>query len=159
MSAIVDGMTYFPDLSEYVYSVGSGRPGGRNVGWLNPTKRFSTGTPDPKDLDSLWSYYSVSVTPTRGVHKCQFCSPPATVIEERSGLRLLLGTAEIRVFAKDGTMYAAPTLIYHYVSAHDYMPPLQFITAVRQGPKPPDPEYFYLLERARVQWSGPPPSQ
>ncbi|MCX7805518.1 MAG: hypothetical protein N3A38_10060 [Planctomycetota bacterium] len=37
---------------------------------------------------------------------------------------------EIRVLGRDGKIYAAPTLIYHYVVAHKYRPPQEFIDAV-----------------------------
>lgn len=43
-----------------------------------------------------------------------------------------LGSAEIRVKAKDGRIYAAPNLIYHYVAEHDYDPPKEFIEALLQ---------------------------
>lgn len=43
-----------------------------------------------------------------------------------------LGQAEIRVAGGD-LIYAAPTLIYHYVEAHDYRPPVEFIERVLAG--------------------------
>src|SRR5439155_5623857 len=61
---------------------------------------------------------------------------------------LMLGGAEIRVFGERGRIYAAPNLIYHYVVAHHYKPPDEFLQALRQGRCPPEPEYLDLLERA-----------
>jgi hypothetical protein len=58
----------------------------------------------------------------------------------------MLGAAEIRVFAKDGVAYAAPTLVYHYVSVHHYKPPDEFVRALREGPLPSSPEYFERLK-------------
>lgn len=37
---------------------------------------------------------------------------------------------EIRVLAKTGQWYAAPTLVHHYVTWHNYLPPQEFIDAV-----------------------------
>ena len=37
---------------------------------------------------------------------------------------------EIRVRGDERTVYAAPTLIVHYVEAHRYRPPEEFIAAV-----------------------------
>jgi len=39
----------------------------------------------------------------------------------------------------------APTLIYHYVTAHNYRPPEAFIQAVLKGPAPGSPEHRALL--------------
>ena len=48
------------------------------------------------------------------------------------------GNGEIRV--SDGNvMYAAPTLIYHYVVAHAYLPPEAFIAAVLAWKDPSGP--------------------
>ncbi len=40
---------------------------------------------------------------------------------------LLLGHAEVRIPVRPGTMYAAPTLIWHYITTHRYRPPDDFI--------------------------------
>jgi hypothetical protein len=42
-----------------------------------------------------------------------------------------LGNGEIIVKGEDGRRYAAPTLILHYIEAHHYLPPEEFIQAVR----------------------------
>jgi hypothetical protein len=35
------------------------------------------------------------------------------------------------VLSPKGIWYAAPTLLHHYVSAHEYRPPADFVDAVR----------------------------
>lgn len=45
----------------------------------------------------------------------------------------ILGSAEIRVGLPGGRWYAAPNLVYHYVTAHNYRPPDEFIEAVLHG--------------------------
>ncbi|MBP7997623.1 MAG: hypothetical protein KA314_01705 [Chloroflexi bacterium] len=55
-----------------------------------------------------------------------------------------LGLSEIRVLGDDD-IFAAPTLIYHYVTAHNYRPPDEFIQAVLKGPAPGSPEHRALL--------------
>jgi hypothetical protein len=57
-----------------------------------------------------------------------------------------MGSAEIRVFARDGTAYAAPTLIYHYMKFHDHRPPDEFIRALTEGPAPWSVEYLDRLK-------------
>jgi hypothetical protein len=51
-----------------------------------------------------------------------------------------------------GHIYAAPTLIYHYVEAHHYKPPDEFLQALREGPRPPSQEYFAELAKLGVEW-------
>ena len=65
----------------------------------------------------------------------------------RDGGTLSLGTSEIRVFGQDGTIYAAPDLIYHYVIDHQYRPPDVFIDTLLQGPQPGTDVYQALLTR------------
>jgi len=41
-----------------------------------------------------------------------------------------LGDAEIRVLGRNDRVFAAPNLIYHYVTAHGYRPPDEFLGAL-----------------------------
>jgi hypothetical protein len=110
--------------------------------------------PNEETLDLLWLYCSISVVQTRGGHDCEFCHVSAVPrYFERNGQRLFLGTSEIRIFSQTGTIYAAPTLIYHYVAAHHYKPPDEFLEALRKGPRPPSKEYFDTLARLNLEWS------
>jgi hypothetical protein len=47
-----------------------------------------------------------------------------------SGGTVWLGHAEIRVPWRPAAMFAAPTLVWHYVTAHSYQPPESFVDAV-----------------------------
>ncbi len=145
-------MAYFEDLSDYGYDSSSVRPRTKAVGWLERGHEFPTATPDEGLLDLLWSYCSIGVAPMRGAHACEFCSRLGVFPAERGGKRLLLGTVEIRVFSQDGTIYAAPTLIYHYVAIHNYKPPDEFLNALREGPRPGSQEYFDALGAAKLEW-------
>src|SRR5260370_18043051 len=145
-------MAYFKDLCDYAYPPGFIRPG-TNVGWLARGHTFPTMTPDEDILDLLWSYCSISVVQTRGGHDCEFCPVGSARYFERNGQRLLLGTAEMRVFSRDGRIYAAPTLIYHYVVVHHYKPPDEFLQALRKGPQPPSKEYFDALAKLNLEWN------
>ena len=74
-----------------------------------------------------------------------------SVEAERGGEQLMLGTAEIRAYGANGVLYAAPTLIYHYVAKHHYQPPDEFIQAVMTGPRPPGDDYRALLRRFEIR--------
>jgi hypothetical protein len=144
-------MAYFEDLSEYMYQNSARRPGTKNVGWLGLDHPFDRGVANEDDLGRVWNYCKISVAQMRGLHDCEFCSEDCNYTD-RHGETLLLGTSEIRVFGSDGTIYAAPTLIYHYMSVHLYKPPEEFIRALRDGPAPPSHEYFDHLSQAGLEW-------
>lgn len=114
---------------------------------------LSVSPPNAALLDRLWRYCQISVAQTRGVHPCPFCDNPHGIEVERDGRILLLGTAEIRVFGEKSTIYAAPTLIYHYVAGHHYAPPETFVRAVLEGPSPGSPEYLARLENLGLDWN------
>jgi hypothetical protein len=147
-------MAYMEDLSNYVYA-GSvfGRPGTKAIGWLALGHEFPKMTPEDETLDLLWQYCSISVAEMRGGHDCEFCPSGSARRAVRDGEERLLCVAEIRVFSRDGQIYAAPTLIYHYVAVHRYKPPDEFLEAMRAGPRPPSQEYFDVLARLNLEWS------
>jgi hypothetical protein len=147
-------VTYFEDLSDYVYHPAGCRPGTRTVGWLEPGHEFDKMLPTNELLDAIWEHCKVSVVQMRGIHECQFCVPTKTVLASRKdGLRRLLGTSEIRVFSADGDIYAAPSLVYHYVHTHHYKPPDEFIRALCEGPRPPSQGWLGQITRLGLQWN------
>jgi hypothetical protein len=153
---------HFKDLSAYAYRKDPLSFGTLNVGWLAKRHRFSYGAPTQEFLDKLWKHCKISVNLSRGIHPCDFCAGSNCYCGERNGERLVLGAAEIRVFYPWSVpgfivggiqIYAAPTLIYHYIEAHHYKPPDEFVDAVLNGLAPSSPEYFDRLNRLGVQWS------
>jgi len=153
-------MTYFEDLSEYSYFARYHRRGTKNVGWLGQGYAFPKDVPSEEMLDLLWSFCSISVVQTRGIHQCELCESPRTVYAIRNGTRFKLGSAEIRVFGRLGDIYAAPNLIYHYVRSHQYQLPNEFLSALNESPRPPSSEYFDRLRELDLEWNktfGPAP--
>lgn len=65
-------------------------------------------------------------------------------------IKLALGADEIRVIGERGQVYAAPNMLYHYVTVHGYKPPDEFIQALKHSPCPPGPEYIASL--AAIGW-------
>lgn len=66
---------------------------------------------------------------------CPFCKKTITV--EPIGLEHYLGGSEkvlgrnqICLPSEAGLFFAAPTLIYHYITEHQYLPPQEFLTAL-----------------------------
>ncbi len=153
-------MAYFADLTEYTYRADEAQPSALNVGWLEQPSAFPVGPPSEETLEVLWACCGVATNPMRGLHDCAFCGPEHRChIAARSGERIWLGSAEIRVFSADGQVYAAPNLIYHSVRRHHYSPPDAFLRALHTGPRPPNPEYFERLQARGLEWrniSAPP---
>lgn len=123
-----------------------------NVGWLDPKHEFRTGQPSEELLAILWNYCKVCVAEARGIHHCEFCPGRYIYYADRDGEFLSLGASEIRVFGRDSAIYAAPSLIYHYVSHHHYEPPAEFVEALLEGPAAPDQAYFERLKELHLQW-------
>jgi len=127
-------VTFFADLTPYRYLEDESIRDGSdylvftpryellNVGWLDPGHPYEEG-PVPDDFPAalLAVVDGEPVNLTRGYHYCEICGPSADV----------RGNGEIRVPARPGVMFAAPVLIGHYVTAHSYRPPDEFIAAVR----------------------------
>jgi len=149
-------MAYFPDLSEYTYMQCRIRPGLVNVGWLDRAHVFTTGALNEPVLERLWQFCRASVVHTRGSHGCEFCQPPhrGLLSVTRGAETLKLSSAEIRVFRADGRVYAAPDLIYHYVTQHGYCPPPEFVSAMLECPLPETEDYLQLWRTFLVGTDG-----
>lgn len=147
-------MTYYPDFSRYEYYGVFDRPRTLNVGWLAREEPFDVAAASDELLDAVWRYCKVSVAQSRGIHDCELCPGEYVTHAEYKGERLLLGTSELRVFDDNGDIYAAPTLIFHYVQRHHYRPPPAFVAALLRGPGPPEPAYFVRLQQLALEWDA-----
>lgn len=145
-------MTFFPDLTPYSYKRSGIRDHTVNVGWLEAGQPYPKGEVSPEFIESIWRYCCAPVVRTRGFHECDLCATrqKGQLQATREGNTLKLGTAEIRVFGPDGTIYAAPDLIYHYILDHKYHPPEAFIEAVLSSPLPGTDEYARQLSQLEL---------
>ena len=123
---------YYPDLTLYCYFEDGRDPNTLNIGWLDAQHPFPKKKAMEELLDALFERCLDSDVQTRGFHQCEFCDSPkfGSMNVSRGGREAWLGSAEITVNGKDGKVYAAPNLIYHYVAAHDYDPPEEFKAAL-----------------------------
>ena len=116
-------MAFFADLSAFEYAPQPELRGALNVGWLARGERFATGRTTAAFREKLRALCASPAIRHRGFHTCEFglCR-----FVERWAAR---GNGVIVVEGR-GKRYAAPTLIYHYVTRHRYLPPPEFIDAV-----------------------------
>lgn len=109
------------------------------VGWLDGDRFEPRGIIEPSRARRLLidrlvfaaGHLQSSQMAWMGIHQCAFCEGPAGPL--RADGRYLWGNGEFRVRGADGTVYVAPTLIAHYIEAHDYLPPQEYIDAVFGG--------------------------
>jgi hypothetical protein len=124
-------MAYFPDLTPYTYSE-SAEPM-VNVGWLDREHTFEAGDTDKRLLSALLDLCSRPVNVMRGSHDCDLCGEESPIRATGPSGPVFLGNGEIHVRLPSGPIYAAPTLIAHYVAAHGYQPPVDFVHAAIQN--------------------------
>lgn len=128
-------MTWFPDLGTNTM-VASGAQI-RAVGWLSDKRPFRTGAPGAdviarlKEVVSLHRATHSSILWQEmywmGGHRCELCNTGFSV-------------ACIAIPA-DRALFVAPDMVVHYIEAHDYSPPAEFIEALMSAPLPGTTEY------------------
>lgn len=113
------------------------------VGWLQPGRPFDVGETPPDFLPALLPFClpPETVCPWAQPPTCPLCRQRIALPGEQRGATSL---TEIRVIGET-EIYAAPALIYHYVQAHHYRPPDEFVAAVLQGPPPGSAEHRALI--------------
>ena len=116
---------WFEDLTPYTYGQArSTSPTTLNVGWLEHGHEFPAGEVPAAFVARLAQLVEHAPThATRGMHYCDLC--PRSDDDEHP-----CGHAEIRTVGADGTRFAAPSLVHHYVAVHRYQPHAVFIAAV-----------------------------
>jgi len=153
-------MAEYPDLSYYRYTDAQWAFVERfpyvllNVGWLGRRRGFQKGRMPDKDrvLYGVMRHCKYPVNLMCGFHICELCKFPAHRMLEVTWHRqsFHVGNGEIFVRGVNNLVYVAPTMIYHYMEAHNYLPPPEFIEAVRDEPFD---HFHHLYERARrIPW-------
>lgn len=126
---------FFDDLSDYSYFLKKPVGNVKNVGWLDASHVFPVGQSSANFLSKLEriiasrDVVNVHVNQIRGVHLCALSSSCQSVVIR--GGKVGLGSSEIWIPSTDGkNFFAAPSLVFHYIRDHNYLPPQEFIDAV-----------------------------
>ncbi len=126
-------MSYYPDLSRFSYIEDRG-PHILNVGWLEADHDYPTGALPTHVIGALEQLLLHGWQPATaaGWHDCSLCGhgpsdPP--IMRELDGKLRLLGVPNLFVPFDDG-MFVAPGLVIHYIEAHQYRPPAEFVAAL-----------------------------
>lgn len=109
--------------------------GVRCVGWLDSEHPYESGHSPvgiAEKLEEIIQHrsdvFDVHVNVVRGIHPCNFCGKDVKLFASRR--ETLLGMSEIWVPDNSGWL-ASPSLIVHYITDHGYLPPSNFVQAVR----------------------------
>lgn len=126
-------MTYRAELSNDAYIMCGDYA--RSVGWISSAHPFATGNVTP---DAVWRLKEFA----QGDLDCEdaFGWPLAMSWSETCELCL---REEGRIFAvpAGALLYVAPSIIVHYVEAHRYLPPTEFIAALFASSLPGTEDY------------------
>ena len=120
-----------------------------NIGWkenITLKEKETNNTIDDKFIDNLELFCKFPINISKdGKYK----------IIEKNGEKYAKGFGEIRVLnEKNNIRYAAPNTILDDIIEGIYIPPQEFIKAVKNGPKPDEIEYkqFILKYTAKNYW-------
>jgi hypothetical protein len=130
-------MAYFSDLSPYRYE--GAQEGVLHVGWLDGVHPFSKGEVARHLIQKMIELAKNPTELYRGLHLCEVCKRPSELqpfskeLAAREAwwrwMKPRSSNGEIRVTG-NGVIYAAPVLITHYIEAHGYLPPTEFLNAI-----------------------------
>ena len=137
---------YFEDLTPYRYGVYYGRDRTfpihevLNVGWLQNGFDYQIGDVDQKivlKLKHLLAKYQNATIRHKGFHYCDLCSYNENNIPSinsgEKAMRLGSRILWLPSSTSPNKFYACPDLIVHYIVAHNYRPPDEFLDAVDQA--------------------------
>lgn len=135
-------MSFFPDLG--TVTMAAAGPHVRAIGWLDVDYPYETGKRLPVGFvgrlqtcaeDWATSAKLLGLQTFLGCHDCEFC-------------RDVAGFGSFGIPAGD-ILFVAPDMVGHYVAAHRYVPPDEFIAAVLEAPAFGSAMYAALVERFR----------
>jgi hypothetical protein len=111
-----------PDLSPFTYTrkPKCGEFDVVSVGWLDGDHEYTKGEFDLERWPKIKTIFEASepVHLTRGAHNCALCGRAS-------------GNGEYHAYnPRTDRIYIAPALILHYIQAHQYVPPKEFVEAV-----------------------------
>ncbi len=157
---------YFPDMSPYSYGTWYREQSiafqeVRTIGWLKQGFTYSKGKVGDRFLQKLQQMYQsprVHIRGMRGYHQCDLCDPSLANKDQQSASspqQIWRGSSELWIPSSMSSqlIYAAPSMIRHYIIAHEYRPPDEFIQSVQEFDLNSDWDgeemYSQLLEQYR----------
>lgn len=145
-------MSWFNDLAPCDYFGPEHAAGLKAVGWLEEGREFRSGKADPRFVHKLVLLLGEPSPLDRQTdpHYCSLCAfsrgPSEFRLWQSPGMPAVpLGNRNLCVPGA-GCLYVAPSLILHYVDAHQYAPPEEFVKAVLECPPTRSQEYLKAVQ-------------
>jgi hypothetical protein len=140
-------MAYYPDLSSWSYFGTEEAAQLVAIGWLDAAHSYSRGEANTPFLDKLIDLLVKPWAPMHllGFAECPFCALDSYGVRYKDK-KIVVGALNLFV-PGDGFLYAAPSMIAHYILSHNYAPPAEFCAAVLRCPPMRSPEYFEAIVR------------
>lgn len=141
-------MTYFEDLSSCEAFADPDVSGQiLAVGWLERDCAYQRGPVQEEVVDILVKLLIDPWQPvaSAGWHDCPFCClsrGPRTLMYKKAQVHMGISNVFI---PGNGCVYVAPSLILHYIDAHEYLPPPPFCQALLTCPSMRSNAYFRAL--------------
>lgn len=138
-------MTFFADLSTCVdFGLGEGA---RAVGWLDSENDFRRGAVPTAFFERLVEFLIAPWQPAAaaGRHPCPFCRFTGGPSQLSFGRHVIQLGSAILVIPSEQEIFVAPSMVAHYIDAHDYSPPQPFVEAVLKCPAMRSMPYLRLL--------------
>jgi hypothetical protein len=145
-------MAWYADLSHCGYF--DGVPGWdtsalRAVGWLSSAEQFAMGQVSEEIFAKLCGLLRNpwGLMDFMGHHACELCTTHSPRSFVYRGASILVGNGEVFV-PWERCILVAPSLVLHYIDAHQYLPPTEFLSAVLRCPEMGSREYLQALREA-----------
>lgn len=142
-------MEFFEDLSSW----NEGSNHALAVGFLEGDRPYSKGFVSEAFFERLielvvdpWQPFA-----SGGHHRCSLCAFSGGPGRVRYGQATVLVGSSLLFVPTVSTVYVAPSLVVHYVDAHQYLPPKEFREAVMTCPPMRSPDYLRLLLRNGIR--------
>jgi hypothetical protein len=122
-------MTYYPDLSPCPYFDPKMADKLVAVGWLDEVYPYAQGDVSVPFLDKLFELLAQPWAPMYllGYAECPWCGDDYEA--SYNGRSVTVGALNLFV-PGEGFLYAAPSMIAHYILAHNYAPPPEYQDAL-----------------------------
>lgn len=155
-------MAHFADLEQCTYFGDGLKVKLLAIGWMERDHPYAKGD---VDIDFFARLCELLQNPwwngamAAGVHLCSFCrfsgglSANRFQVGQRGVTVPSIGNANLVVPGK-GCYYAAPSTIVHYIDAHEYAPPPEFVEAVMACPPMRSMEYLRLVTELAAEWKS-----
>jgi hypothetical protein len=144
-------MAYYPDLSPCDY-FGRWEDILLAVGWNEHGYPFTTGSVSPDFFAKLFQMLTSPWEPVAvaGHQRCPFCrfTGGPTELYFKGGT-ISVGRSNLFVPCKGG-VYVAPSMVAHYIDAHEYCPPSSFQEAVLVCPEMKSFSYLKEMKARRL---------